>query len=122
MADGVASAQANTLLSDLTSVMSYVALHTGDPGTAGTSNASSVTTRQAVTWGSASAGSISASNVPTWTSWAGTNGETDTDISFWSAATGGTFEDSITLTAPITVDTGDTVEITSITVSIPTAS
>jgi hypothetical protein len=69
----------------------YVQLHTGDPGSAGTSNVSSVTTREAVTWGSPSAGSISASNTPTWSSWAGTNGEIVTDISVWDASTSGNF-------------------------------
>ena len=34
----------------------YAKLHIGDPGAAGTNNASAVTTRQAVTFGAASAG------------------------------------------------------------------
>ena len=69
----------------------YVQLHTGDPGSAGTSNVSSVTTREAVTWGTPSAGSIAESNTPTWSSWAGTNGEIVTDITVWTASSGGTF-------------------------------
>lgn len=69
----------------------YVQLHTGDPGSAGASNVSSVTTREAVTWGAPSAGSISENNTPTWSSWAGTNGEVVTDISVWNASSAGTF-------------------------------
>ena len=53
--------------------MSYAALATGDPGSAGTTNPSSVTTREAVTWpGSVTSNAIAASNTPEWTSWAGT--------------------------------------------------
>jgi hypothetical protein len=69
----------------------YVQLHTGDPGASGTSNVSSVTTREAVTWGTSSAGSVAESNTPTWSTWAGTNGEIVTDISVWDASTSGNF-------------------------------
>ena len=51
----------------------YIQLAIGAPGSAGTANPSSVTTRESVTWDSASAGSVSASNEPEWTSWAGTS-------------------------------------------------
>jgi hypothetical protein len=62
VADGIASAMCNTLLTTLTTspACTYVQLHTGDPGSAGTSNVSSVTTREAQTWGSASAGAVAA--------------------------------------------------------------
>ena len=124
MADGIASAMCNSMLTTLTTspACTYVQLHTGDPGSAGTTDVSSVTTRQAVTWGSPSAGSVSASNEPEWTSWAGVNGEVDTDISFWTASTSGTFDMSIQLSSSVTMDTGDSLTLTSITVSIPTAS
>lgn len=124
MADGIATAMCNTLLTTLTTspACTYVQLHTADPGSAGTTAVSSVTTREAVTWGSASAGSISASNEPEWTSWAGTSPETDTDISFWTQATTGTFNMSIQLSSSVTMNTGDSLTLTSITVSIPTAS
>lgn len=100
----------------------YVALHTGDPGTAGTSNASSVTTREALTFGTASAGAMSSSNTPTWASWAGTNAEVDTDMSVWDASTSGNFHDSIQFTSSVTMYTGDTLEITSVNISFTTAS
>lgn len=72
----------------------YVQLHTGTPGASGTSNVSSVTTREQVTFSAASGGSMSeggADATPTWSSWAGTNGEVVTDISLWSASSSGTF-------------------------------
>lgn len=100
----------------------YVQLHTGDPGSAGTSNVSSVTTRESVTWGSASAASVSSSSEPAWTSWAGTNGEVVTDVSLWSASSSGTFGLSAALTASVTMDTGDSLTLTAITVTMPTAS
>ncbi len=122
MADGLATATADSALATITGSAAYVQLHTGDPGSAGTANVSSTTTREAVTWGSASGGSISAGSEPEWTSWAGTNGEVDTDISFWSAATGGTFELSMQLSSSVTMDTGDSLTLTTITVTLPTAS
>lgn len=123
MADGLSTTVANAALNNIVGTNANdVQLHTGAPGPAGTSNVSSVTTRQPVTWSSASAGSVSASNQPAWTSWAGTNGEVDTDISFWSAASSGTFGMSMQLSASVTMNTGDSLTLTSITVTIPTAS
>jgi hypothetical protein len=124
MADNFATAMCNTLLGTLTTspANTYVQLHTGAPGASGTTAVSSVTTRQAVTWGSASAGSISASNSPAWTSWAGVNGEVDTDLSFWTASTTGTFNMSIPLSSSVTMDTGDSLTLTAITISLPVAS
>lgn len=92
-----------------------VKLHTGDPGAAGTTNASSVTTRPTVTWSAASAGSKSMSNTPSWASWAGTNGEVVTHVSAWDATTAGNFLFSAALSASKTVNTGDTLNLTSLT-------
>ena len=124
MADGLSTAVANSALGTITGTdAAYVQLHTGGPGSAGTSNVSSVTTRQATTgWGSASGGSISISGTPTWTSWGGSNGEVVTDISLWSASSSGTFGFSMTLSSSVTMDTGDSLEITAISVTLPTAS
>ena len=123
MAAGVSTTVANSALGNMTGTnMNDVQLHTGNPGSAGTSNVSSTTTRQSVTWGSASSASISASNSPAWTSWAGTNGETDTYVSFWSASTSGTFGCSMQLSASVTLNTGDSLTLTSISITIPTAS
>jgi len=124
MADGLSAANlANKWLNMLggnafaAPSATYAQLHTGGPGSAGASNASSVTTRQAVTWGSASAGSISESNTPTWSAWAGTNGEVVTDISVWDASSAGDFLFSAQLSSSVTMDTGDTLQLTTLTVS-----
>jgi hypothetical protein len=124
MADGLSTTVANAALGTITGTdANNVQLHTGAPGSAGTANVSSVTTRPAVTWAAASAGSIAANGtMPAWSSWAGTNGEIDTDISFWSASSAGTFGFSMPLAASVTMDTGDSLTLTSITISIPTAS
>lgn len=96
----------------------FVKLHTGDPGSAGTANASSVTTRPSLTFSAASAGACASSNTPSWTSWAGTSPETVTDIGVWDASSAGTFLYSIALTASKTVQTGDTLTLTSVSVSL----
>ena len=123
MADGLSAANADLALNAAVGTNAgYVQLHTGDPGSAGTANVSSVTTRESVTWGSASAGSVSASNEPEWTSWAGTSPETDTDISFWSASSSGTFGLSMELASQVTMETGDSLTLTEIEITLPTAS
>jgi hypothetical protein len=97
----------------------FIQLHTGDPGSAGTANVSSVTTRPALNFGAASAGSQSAvATLPSWATWAGTNGEVITHISVWGASSGGTFYYSAALAASKTVNTGDTVNLTSLTVAL----
>lgn len=123
MADGLSTLNADTALNSWTTSAVFAQLHTGDPGTAGTSAVSSTTTREAVAWATAaSAGSISATTTPSWPSWAGTNGEVVTDVSFWSASTSGIFQFSITLSASATMATTDTLSITPITLTLPTAS
>src|SRR3954471_15084814 len=94
-----------------------VKLHTGDPGSAATSNVSSVTTRPTVTWSAASAGAKAMSNTPSWATWAGTNGEVVTHISLWDSTTAGNFLLSAALTASKTVNTGDTLNLTSLSVA-----
>lgn len=87
----------------------FTKLHTGDPGAAGTSNASSVTTRPTTTFSASSAGSCAlAATFPAWATWAGTSPETVTHFSLWDASTAGTFLTSLALTASRTVQTGDT--------------
>lgn len=123
MADGLSTTVANAALNNIVATdANDVQWHTGAPGAAGTSNVSSVTTRQSVTWGSASAGSVAASNQPAVASWGGTNGEVVTDISFWSASSAGTFGFSMVLSAPVTMDTGDSLTLTAISVTLPVAS
>lgn len=99
-------------------VGSFSKLHTGDPGAAAASNASSVTTRMTNTWAAASAGSKAlTTTLPSWTSWAGTSPETITHISVWDAVTAGNFLYSFALTASKTVTTGDTLNLTSHSIS-----
>lgn len=97
----------------------HVKLHTGDPGSAGTANASSVTTRMALTWSAASAGSKAiTSTLPSWTNWAGTNGEVVSHISVWDASTAGNFLFSAALSASKTMNTGDTLNLTGLTFAL----
>jgi len=96
----------------------YAQLHTGDPGASGTANVSSTKSRQVMGFGAASAGAMALSTQPSWTSWAGTNGETVTDASCWSASTSGTFYFSTQFTASKTVNTGDTLTVSTWTFSL----
>jgi hypothetical protein len=96
----------------------FAQLHTGDPGASGTANVSSTTTRQAVNYAAAASGSQAITGTTQWTSWAGTNGEVVTHISLWGASTSGTFYYSVALTASKTVNTGDTLTLSTLTVSL----
>lgn len=96
----------------------FVQLHTGDPGASGTANVSSTTTRQAVNFAAASGGSQSITGTTQWTNWAGTNGEVVTHISVWGASSAGTFYYSAALTASKTLNTGDTLTLTTLTVAL----
>ena len=100
----------------------YMQLHTAAPGSAGTANVSSVTTRELVGLGSPSGGSITLSGTPAWPGWSGTNGEVLTDISLWDAASGGNFLLSGVLTTPQTMYTGAPLDLTSLSIALPTAS
>lgn len=99
-------------------VGSFIQIHTADPGASGTTAVSSVTTRPSATWNAASAGAKSISNTPSWTSWAGTSPETVTHVSDWSASSAGTFYFSVALAASKTVQTGDTLTLASLSVSL----
>lgn len=96
----------------------FVKLHTADPGASGATAASSVTTRPSATFSAASAGAVAMSNTPSWTSWAGTSPETVTHISVWDASSAGTFLYSVALTASKVVQTGDTLTLSSMSVSL----
>jgi hypothetical protein len=91
-----------------------VRLHTGDPGAAGTANASGETAAQTVTFNAASGGSMALASSVSWTAWdVGT--ETITHISIWDNNT--TFKRSAALTASRTVNDGDTFTLSTLTVS-----
>lgn len=123
MADGLSTTVADAMLTEGTGTdMAYAQLHTGDPGSAGTSNVSSVTTREATGGFSVSDAVATADDEPEWTDWAGDSPETDTDISLWSASASGTFGCSMQLSSSVTMETGDDLTLTSITITLPTAS
>ena len=91
----------------------YFKLHTGDPGSAGTSNASAETTRKLVTWSAASSGSKAiTTTLPSWATWSA-GSETISHVSVWDASTAGNFLYSWALTASKAVSNGDTFNITS---------
>lgn len=96
---------ANTALNSLLATYTWVKLHTGSPGSAGTSNAAANTTRKQVTPTTAVAGAASNANALTWTSVGGS--EDYTHVSLWTAVSGGTFGGSGTVTASPVV-AGDT--------------
>jgi hypothetical protein len=117
---GKAAATANAYLNvykgtSYTGIASvYVKLHTADPGAAGATAASAVTTRNLVTWGTASAGSLSATSIPAFTM---TTSETITHISLWDASTAGNFLESAALTSSVPVINGSTLTIGTLTLS-----
>lgn len=97
----------------------FVKLHIGDPGAAAAGNPSSVTTRVTVAFAAASAGACAMTGTaPSWAAWAGTNGEVVTDVSVWDAITVGNFEYSVALAASKTVNTGDTLTLATLSVSL----
>src|SRR5258708_14861334 len=70
-----------------TAPSTFVQLHTGEPGAAGTSNVSSVTTRPAITWAAASAGAIAtAAAFPAWADRARAHGPVSSHNLLWGAA------------------------------------
>lgn len=94
-----------------------VKLHTGDPGSAGTANASAETTRKALTWNAASAGSKSiTATLPQWAAWSVGN-ETLTHISVWDSTTAGNFLYSFALTSSKSITNGDTLNLTAHSIS-----
>lgn len=86
----------------VTSLGSYISLHTSDPGTTGTgevTGGSPAYARKQTTWtGGAADGSVSGSQV-TFDAPAGTFGF----IGIWTAATGGTFVGGFALSASVTL-------------------
>ena len=121
MTVGIASAQADAILNlyratNITAPATiYVKLHTGDPGSAGTANASAVTTRNAVTFNAPSSQAITLNTLGTY---AMTATETITHVSLWDASTAGNFLRSVALTAGVSVVNGSTLQITVLTVSV----
>jgi hypothetical protein len=89
------------------SLLAYLSVHTADPGTTGTSEATGGSyARQQNSWGAVSGGSIVGTG-KTFTPGAGTF----TYGGYWSAATGGTFLGGFAITSK-TLGAGDTLTIT----------
>lgn len=122
MAESWGPTAGNAALTTVTAAYPWVKLHTGAPGSAGTANAATETTRKQVTaWNTASGGSQTSNVALTWTSIAGS--QDATHFTTWDASSAGTFGYSGTVTAnPYTV--GDTLTIASgaLTVSVVLAS
>lgn len=94
----------------------YVKLHTGDPGEAGTANAASNTSRQAASWSAASGGSKATSATMSWTNVPTT--ETYTHWSLWDNSTAGNCLWTGGLSSSAAVTAGDTFQITSLTLTL----
>lgn len=94
----------------------YLKLHTGDPSESGTANPAGETTRQQVSFGSATGGSLTSSGTVTWTNLS--TSETLSHWSLWTDATAGTCLWSGALAGTATVAAGDTFQITSLTLTL----
>jgi len=93
----------------------YAKLHTGDPGSAGTTSASAVTTRNSCAFSASSGGSMALSSMGG--TWAMTGTETITHISLWDNSTAGNFLWSVALTASKAVVSGDTLSLSTLTLA-----
>ena len=127
MATGISAYLANAWLNALGNATSfsvttaYVKLHVGDPGSAGTSNAATETTRKAVSFAAASNGALASDADVTWTNIAGS--QDATHFTAWDNETAGNFLFSGTITGNA-YTAGDTYTISSagLTVSLTVAS
>lgn len=88
----------------------YIQLHIGDPGAAGTANVAAVTTRSLAAFAAAASGAIALTGTnPSWTM---TATETISHISVWDASTAGNFLWSAALAVSKSVQSGDTLTLT----------
>lgn len=92
----------------------YVKLHIGDPGSAGTSNAAAVTTRNQITWNAASSGSMTLSSL---SGYSMTTSETISHVSLWDSSSAGTFYQSAALSVSQAVINGSTLNFTTFTLA-----
>lgn len=123
MTTGLGSTPANAILNALCRNVSwtqpaafYVKLHTGDPGSAGTSNAAGNTTRKSVSFAAASDGAIASNADCAWTNVS--TSETYTHVSFWDASSNGNFLGSDALDTSRAVVAGDDFTIPSGSISL----
>lgn len=110
MAEGWGPTAANSTLDTICAAYPWLKLHTGAPGSAGTSNPATETTRKEISYAAASGGAIASDAQAQWTNVAGS--ETYTKCTFWTLSAAGTFGFSGSVTAnPVTA--GDTFTIES---------
>jgi hypothetical protein len=120
MTVGLASATANSYLNvfrntTYTAIAAvYVKLHIGDPGASAASNASAVTTRNAIVWGAPSGGSMALSSL---SGYSMTTSETISHISLWDANAAGNFLQSAALSVSQAVINGSTLNFTTFTLA-----
>lgn len=121
MAEGWGPTAANHALDTELALYTWLKLHVGAPGAAGTSNAATETTRKQVTWGAASGGAATSTGQLQWTNVAGS--EDYTHATFWTASSAGTFGFSGTVTSnPVTAGDTFTVAIGDVDVAVTLAS
>lgn len=121
MAEGWGPTAANSALDTLVAAYPWLKLHTGAPGSAGTSNAATEATRKQVTYSSASGGLVSNNAQVQWTNVAAT--ETYSKCTFWTASSAGTFGFSGTVTSnPVTAGDTFTIAVGDVDVSVTLAS
>jgi len=117
-ADKLLNVLGNTTFTGLAVTAAKLHTSAGDPGAAGTANASANTTRMALTWSVSAAGVKSiTTTLPSWASWAAGN-ETIAHISVWDSTTAGVFLYSFSLTTPKAVTNGDTLNLTAHSISL----
>jgi hypothetical protein len=114
MADGFTAAVLDTALASMDGA--YVQVHSASPGAAGTSaTISGVTTRKAAGFAAKATVSTNRSMANTaivrWDAGDVSGSGTATHVSLWTAASGGTFLQSITLTGSKTITSGEPFEI-----------
>lgn len=122
-ASNITDAVANALLDAYARNVSYsnaqtwVQLHAGDPGAAGTANVAANNTRIQVTnWGTPSGGSVSITGEVAFS--AAPSNENYTHVSVWSASTGGTFIAPDALPTTHVAVTGNIFRLTTLTLAI----
>jgi len=125
MALGLSPVSGVDLLTDWGTTYRYFKLHTGDPGSAGTSNPASNTTRVQADWGtpdSSTPGVVTMTHTDAlaWTSVPAS--EDYTHVSIWDASTAGVFGGSGLITADaVTIGNNFTLPIGAVTVTQPVA-
>lgn len=119
MTTGITATIANNWLdTDFATAGSFIKLHTGDPGSAGTTAAAAGdTSRKQATMGAAASGAKAMTSMSgNWTN--GGTSETLSHISWWSASTAGTFKASGALSTPQAWASTNTFTLTSLSITV----